>query len=727
MFRTKTRLFLIVGAVVLCGAALALRVPKFAALYWRSVTTPSPGRSQTAGDKVWLTEEWTGNNKPYAAIRAEIDGLAARGQIQTRDIDDYERVHHWDEKNPVSMYRWLYTQLAAAYQQPGIYTSNVDTYSVIVHAKDPQSYDYIRLRYLSSPTDIVDNGAYLALGKRLLAKDPQDGWVETKLIHDLNAWESPQNKKEALHYATDLVKRHPNNPRVYATIASVYYECWMRTFDQNDGAETIRWNKIFVQREIAGKDLKEGAQGTIARIEKVTAYERAHPDWPSERARMKGTGKIWVAPGESTPDWKQIESVPPKPPKIVAVSLGSQPVTEGVLVLLSAQAESDFADRVLTYQWSAAGSAPSPVQFPNGRNASTISAVFPKAGKYRVQVKVTDGAGQSANRLVTVTVAPVGGPARVTATPGDHVVVLTWPAVASATAYTVYHVDDGKYTPVGWIRNADTGFADTAIDNGTHYRYVVTASMGDQESRYSAPMAFVTPQVQPGYWAIIYKRKASSARAPQSTLALSARATSAKGVMDASADIQGSVPGGSTVQAEASREGYWTATWKPSSPGAWPTLLSLNHSHGGDYRLEVTHATGVATITSADGSVNYRTEFPAGGSSPGSQPLGPSPVPEAWTTTDPTCPVRTSILNNDAGNAPNSAGGMFRWVTVGRNDRLYYTQAYLKAHFANPGAIVMRFPVPATSITATVHVTSASSTGSSISADATSQDVVAEK
>ncbi|WP_200381862.1 LamG-like jellyroll fold domain-containing protein [Thiococcus pfennigii] len=87
-------------------------------------------------------------------------------------------------------------------------------------------------------------------------------------------------------------------------------------------------------------------------------------------------------------------------------------------------------------------------------------------------------------------------PSAAVAVAGDGEVALSWGAVAGATGYRVYR-RVGATDVYGEIHaGSDTSYTDTAVTNGTTYRYVVTAYDASQESAYSAE-AVATPTAPP--------------------------------------------------------------------------------------------------------------------------------------------------------------------------------------------------------------------------------------
>jgi fibronectin type 3 domain-containing protein len=87
-------------------------------------------------------------------------------------------------------------------------------------------------------------------------------------------------------------------------------------------------------------------------------------------------------------------------------------------------------------------------------------------------------------------------PANLTATAGNAVVTLAWTASSGATSYNVKRAttSGGPYTQLA--APTSTGFADSAVTNGTAYYYVVTALNAGGESANSAQVT-ATPAAPP--------------------------------------------------------------------------------------------------------------------------------------------------------------------------------------------------------------------------------------
>ena len=94
-----------------------------------------------------------------------------------------------------------------------------------------------------------------------------------------------------------------------------------------------------------------------------------------------------------------------------------------------------------------------------------------------------------------MTLAIVGPPTNLSATPGNNTVSLTWSAPGGATGYNVKRAltGGGPYAIVGTA--TATSYLDTSATNGTTYYYVVSATNGSVESADSAEVNVIANAV----------------------------------------------------------------------------------------------------------------------------------------------------------------------------------------------------------------------------------------
>ncbi len=92
---------------------------------------------------------------------------------------------------------------------------------------------------------------------------------------------------------------------------------------------------------------------------------------------------------------------------------------------------------------------------------------------------------------------PPAAPAGVTATPGDTLIELAWPAVPEAVGYHIESSTD-QGGPYGWVERdfAGTAFTDDTLQNGTTYYYRIYAANAAGDSPPSAEVS-ATPLAAP--------------------------------------------------------------------------------------------------------------------------------------------------------------------------------------------------------------------------------------
>lgn len=409
-----------------------------------------------------------------------------------------------------------------------------------------------------------------------------------------------------------------------------------------------------------------------------------------------------------------------------------------------------------------------PISSTAGRALAVVCG-FAMAGAFAYYAQGTFARGKAPVAKQASGILP---PKNITATGGDGTVLLTWSPVPNATGYTVIQVggrnsqmSKQKESPAGWPDGKDTAYVDRAVFNGTPQKYVMTAWIGNTHSEESKPVIIATPQKQAGSWSIVYTPKVSTVMNPSGVKGIDTQGASKADGLSVSAEINGIVKGKpKTGRARAARGGYWTATWHPSKPGAWPTILSLDRETEANYVVDCTGATGKAKLTSADGSVTVVAPDPA---KPGSYDSG-FQVKESWDTSDPSRPINTVHKTHDnygpgqseefvvrtpanrrastpaksqtkgtdtsavkgsakevvkkAANVPPKPWR--RWLTRKTSIKTYYTSVYLHKHFANPGAIVIKVPAAGMDITSSVVANSATTPTSVVSASYNSTDTL---
>ena len=194
----------------------------------RPVYAPEPGFG--GPDQNWVNQRWTGEERPYLKIKADIDTAVAHGTTPSILADRYPHPMQPNTLDPAGWFGCAYaTQLVLETQHRG--GQIIPLYNLRRIPAD--CYPVARLRFLLTQ-ELEPNNDHLylvPLAKRLLKRDPNDYPVRRALIHALCS--RPSGLPEALRLAEDDVERAPMNPERHRTLAGVYEDMYIHTRGHN--------------------------------------------------------------------------------------------------------------------------------------------------------------------------------------------------------------------------------------------------------------------------------------------------------------------------------------------------------------------------------------------------------------------------------------------------------------------------------------------------------------
>src|ERR1017187_6507449 len=187
----------------------------------------------------------------------------------------------------------------------------------------------------------------------------------------------------------------------------------------------------------------------------------------------------WAASDGTYPQWWRVD-------------LGSvQPITEAVITWYN------YSSRAYKYRIEASNDDTNYTTLVNNTGNTTFGITtntFSATNRYvRITVTGTTAAGGYASfyecQIYGPVSVPPSAPTSLVATAGDAVVNLTWVQSSSPgiTTNKVYRSTTGSGGPYGLLVSltATTSYADTAVVNGSHYYYTVTAVATNGESAMS--------------------------------------------------------------------------------------------------------------------------------------------------------------------------------------------------------------------------------------------------
>jgi beta-galactosidase len=132
-----------------------------------------------------------------------------------------------------------------------------------------------------------------------------------------------------------------------------------------------------------------------------------------------------------------------------------------------------------------------------GPGATNEIVIFEEQGKAptSVALAVETAASRQLLQCTAITSAPTNilAPASLNATPGNGLIVLTWPASVGATNYVIWRGPGSGNETVNVGATIGTTYTDTSLTNGTTYYYVVTAAGPGGLVSGNSPEASATP------------------------------------------------------------------------------------------------------------------------------------------------------------------------------------------------------------------------------------------
>jgi len=226
----------------------------------------------------WMADQWTGSDKPFMTIRAEIDKISKQNQFSRSTLEGYRKQARSNPKDPVAQFRWGYAYYKAWNDGVSFGTpdENLDTLLDVAwglqQAPSPHSYEYTRLLFIISA---LRTPAFLSpVGKRLLRHTPKDYDVEFYFYQSLLSSAAPAERKEALLGTQKLTKEYPSKGGPYVALAEVYWVQWERGDIQSGPLAVAAYQKYL---SMPPKGL---TPETRKGVEYLMNFIRTHPEGP---------------------------------------------------------------------------------------------------------------------------------------------------------------------------------------------------------------------------------------------------------------------------------------------------------------------------------------------------------------------------------------------------------------------------------------------------------------
>lgn len=244
-----------------------------AAIVWLTLNLTKynvPAIAQTVPTKevTWLTAKWAGDDKPFKQVRDEIDKAIQDGQ---KPIDLVEKYQIMAQKQPFDalvVYKFAYAAFCAVGKDKAYYKSG--RFALAVYAMSrvplPYTYEFTRLRFLAETQDSA-SPSFKALGSRLLKSNPSDDAVKFHYVETLMPGLYPADRRLALHYANELIKKAPKSSKNYALLGFVYDIAFLEKPNTNDASKMIGAYKKYLSLAPEDDNFRDAAERRIRRNE----------------------------------------------------------------------------------------------------------------------------------------------------------------------------------------------------------------------------------------------------------------------------------------------------------------------------------------------------------------------------------------------------------------------------------------------------------------------------
>ena len=246
---------------------LSLSLLSFFAVYAQPLIAQlAMSQQQTSSNTSWLTEKWTGNEKPYATARENIDNDFSHGRITVAYLSNLEEAWNQNEHDPLTLFRWSYARYVSQNLNPALPFTTVPSYGAFDEVTSPHTYQYTRVRFLTEVM-IGSHPELMAAGQRLLDRNPNDFDVEYGLTACFPQYMSANDKDTALAYATHLINKYPNKPSVYSVKGGIYFGYWIDHRDKGDARNAIKWYQQYLRLAPANYVWRKQAKSIIALLQ----------------------------------------------------------------------------------------------------------------------------------------------------------------------------------------------------------------------------------------------------------------------------------------------------------------------------------------------------------------------------------------------------------------------------------------------------------------------------
>lgn len=179
----------------------------------------------------WVNEQWSGDDRPFQKIEADVDAASNNEQAAGRLAAQYRLKAIATPKDARAAFAWAYAVMKYIHIAPLSTETRIMGYRVreaLDQPLSPHSYTYDRLRFLLAH----DKSHIMGLGERLLKQHSADSAVKIQLVYIytgsfgssllVSEGAASNFKARALQLTGELIKSDPKDTFYRAALGNIY-------------------------------------------------------------------------------------------------------------------------------------------------------------------------------------------------------------------------------------------------------------------------------------------------------------------------------------------------------------------------------------------------------------------------------------------------------------------------------------------------------------------------
>ena len=216
------------SAILLCCGCVAHAEPP--------ITNFSPANPlSTSIETAWTVEPWSGDDKPYTALRDQLYDKLKQGHDMTLLVKQYRSTLEKKPYDPRLVFSLAYATYQADGQNPAFAQAGADVAAVeaITNIATTHTYEFARIRFLLT-TRNDPRHVWKDVGTRLLRRDPSDYAVQFAYVQVLDPGQYPPERQKGLAVFQEMKQEKPEYQGLLALESNFYFKIALGTKSQAD-------------------------------------------------------------------------------------------------------------------------------------------------------------------------------------------------------------------------------------------------------------------------------------------------------------------------------------------------------------------------------------------------------------------------------------------------------------------------------------------------------------